>query len=72
MPSFGLTGTQNLNTSAGNYARICSTHTFDDRTATVADAKVAGLSTAGAAQIEHEPAGDRLCDLGAVVILDQR
>ncbi|WP_343709653.1 biotin synthase BioB [Mycobacterium sp.] len=34
----------NLNTSAGNYARICSTHTFDDRTATVAAAKTAGLS----------------------------
>ncbi|MCV7381764.1 biotin synthase BioB [Mycobacterium alsense] len=34
----------NLNTSAGNYSRICSTHTFDDRTATVAAAKTAGLS----------------------------
>lgn len=34
----------NLNTSAENYARICSTHTFDDRTATVAAAKTAGLS----------------------------
>lgn len=34
----------NLNTSAENYARICSTHTFADRTATVAAAKTAGLS----------------------------
>lgn len=34
----------NLNTSADNYARICSTHTFADRAATLADAKVAGLS----------------------------
>ncbi len=34
----------NLNTSAKNYARICSTHTFNDRAATVADAKTAGLS----------------------------
>lgn len=34
----------NLNTSDDNYARICSTHTFDDRTATVAAAKNAGLS----------------------------
>jgi biotin synthase len=34
----------NLNTSAENYAQICSTHTFDDRTATVAAAKAAGLS----------------------------
>ena len=34
----------NLNTSAENYAQICSTHTFDDRTATVSAAKSAGLS----------------------------
>ncbi len=34
----------NLNTSAENYAEICSTHTFDDRVATVSDAKAAGLS----------------------------
>jgi biotin synthase len=34
----------NLNTSAENYQEICSTHTFDDRVATVADAKQAGLS----------------------------
>ena len=34
----------NLNTSADNFAQICSTHTFDDRTATVAAAKTAGLS----------------------------
>lgn len=34
----------NLNTSAENYPKICSTHTFDDRVATVTDAKAAGLS----------------------------
>jgi biotin synthase len=34
----------NLNTSAENYADICSTHTFDDRVATVSEAKGAGLS----------------------------
>jgi biotin synthase len=34
----------NLNTSAENYADICTTHTFDDRVATVNDAKHAGLS----------------------------
>jgi biotin synthase len=34
----------NLNTSAENYADICTTHTFDDRVATVTDAKQAGLS----------------------------
>lgn len=34
----------NLNTSAENYEEICSTHTFDDRVATVSDAKAAGLS----------------------------
>lgn len=34
----------NLNTSAENYARICSTHAFTDRAATVAAAKSAGLS----------------------------
>jgi len=33
-----------LNTSADNYARISSTHSFADRTATVANAKTAGLS----------------------------
>ncbi|MEE3751891.1 biotin synthase BioB [Mycobacterium intracellulare] len=34
----------NLNTSAERYARICSTHTFTDRAATVTAAKTAGLS----------------------------
>ncbi len=34
----------NLNTSADNYAGICSTHTFDDRVETVNQAKHAGLS----------------------------
>ncbi|MFD2415488.1 biotin synthase BioB [Amycolatopsis pigmentata] len=34
----------NLNTSAENYQEICTTHTFDDRVATVSEAKHAGLS----------------------------
>jgi biotin synthase len=34
----------NLNTSAENYADICSTHTFSDRVRTVGEAKTAGLS----------------------------
>lgn len=34
----------NLNTSADNYAEICSTHTFDDRVRTVGAAAAAGLS----------------------------
>ncbi|MDQ2883120.1 MAG: biotin synthase BioB [Actinomycetota bacterium] len=34
----------NLNTSAANYRQICSTHTFDDRVATVGAAQRAGLS----------------------------
>ncbi|MDQ2791375.1 MAG: biotin synthase BioB [Actinomycetota bacterium] len=34
----------NLNTSAANYRQICSTHTFDDRVATVGVAQRAGLS----------------------------
>jgi biotin synthase len=34
----------NLNTGADSYAKICSTHTFDDRVATITDAKTAGLS----------------------------
>lgn len=41
----------NLNTSAQNYARICSTHTSDDRTATVAAAKTAGLSPCSGASV---------------------
>jgi biotin synthase len=34
----------NLNTAEGNYADICSTHTFADRASTVEKAKAAGLS----------------------------
>src|SRR5579875_581012 len=34
----------NLNTSASHYPAICSTHTYDDRVATVQRAKRAGLS----------------------------
>ncbi|MEM6332832.1 MAG: biotin synthase BioB [Planctomycetota bacterium] len=34
----------NLNTSARNYASICSTHTYDDRRDTLAAARTAGIS----------------------------
>jgi biotin synthase len=34
----------NLNTSESRYTRICSTHTYQDRVATVEQAKAAGLS----------------------------
>lgn len=35
----------NLNTSESHYSEICSTHTYQDRVATVATAKQAGLSS---------------------------
>jgi biotin synthase len=35
----------NLNTSEGYHSQICTTHTFDDRIATVKNVKAAGLTT---------------------------
>jgi biotin synthase len=53
----------NLNTSAENYAQICSTHTFDDRTATVAAAKTAGLSPCSGAIFGMGESDDDIVEL---------
>jgi biotin synthase len=53
----------NLNTSAENYARICSTHTFDDRTTTVAAAKIAGLSPCSGAIVGMGESDDDIVDV---------
>ena len=53
----------NLNTSADNYARICSTHSFADRTATVADAKTAGLSPCSGAIFGMGESDDDIVDV---------
>lgn len=53
----------NLNTSADNYAKICSTHTFDDRAATVADAKTAGLSPCSGAIFGMGESDDDIVDV---------
>lgn len=53
----------NLNTSAENYADICSTHTFDDRIATVIDAKTAGLSPCSGAIFGMGESNDDIVDV---------
>lgn len=53
----------NLNTSAENYPQICSTHTFDDRTATVAAAKTAGLSPCSGAIFGMGESNDDVVDV---------
>lgn len=53
----------NLNTSAENYAAICSTHTFDDRVATVTDAKTAGLSPCSGAIFGMGESDDDVVDV---------
>lgn len=53
----------NLNTSAENYARICSTHTFADRAATVAAAKTAGLSPCSGAIVGMGESDDDIVDV---------
>lgn len=53
----------NLNTSAKNYARICSTHTFTDRAATVAAAKSAGLSPCSGAIVGMGESDDDIVDV---------
>lgn len=53
----------NLNTSADNYAKICSTHTFDDRVATIADAKSAGLSPCSGAIFGMGESDDDIVDV---------
>lgn len=53
----------NLNTSADNYARICSTHTFADRAATVGDAKTAGLSPCSGAIVGMGESDEDIVDV---------
>jgi biotin synthase len=53
----------NLNTSAKNYAQICSTHTFDDRAATVAAAKSAELSPCSGAIFGMGESDDDIIDV---------
>ncbi len=53
----------NLNTSATNYSEICSTHTFDDRTATVSAAKSAGLSPCSGAIFGMGESDDDVVDV---------
>lgn len=53
----------NLNTSADNYARICSTHAFNDRVATVAAAKSAGLSPCSGAIVGMGESDDDIVDV---------
>lgn len=52
----------NLNTSESRYAEICSTHTYDDRTATVAKAKAAGLSACSGLIVGMGETDDELVD----------
>jgi biotin synthase len=53
----------NLNTSADNYAQICSTHTFADRAATVTAAKTAGLSPCSGAIVGMGETNDDIADV---------
>jgi biotin synthase len=53
----------NLNTSAKNYARICSTHTFNDRAATVDKAKTAGLSPCSGAIVGMGESDEDIVDV---------
>jgi biotin synthase len=57
----------NLNTSADNYARICSTHTFDDRAATVAAAKNAGLSPCSGAIVGMGESDEDIVDVAVAL-----
>jgi biotin synthase len=53
----------NLNTSAENYAEICSTHQFDDRVRTVNEAKHAGLSPCSGAIFGMGESDDDIVDV---------
>jgi biotin synthase len=54
----------NLNTSSDHYGRICSTHDFDDRRGTVAEAKAAGLSPCSGALFGMGETDDDIVDVG--------
>jgi len=53
----------NLNTSRRFYPRICSTHTWDDRVATIEHVRAAGLSTCSGGIIGMGEEDDDLIDL---------
>jgi biotin synthase len=53
----------NLNTSESRYADICSTHTFDDRVATVRTASGAGLSPCSGMIVGMGETDDEIVDL---------
>lgn len=57
----------NLNTSADNYAQICSTHTFADRAATVAAAKTAGLSPCSGAIVGMGESDEDIVDVAVAL-----
>ncbi|MDN5861206.1 MAG: biotin synthase BioB [Pseudonocardia sp.] len=52
----------NLNTNESRYADICSTHTYDDRVATVEKAKAAGLSPCSGLIVGMGESDDELID----------
>jgi biotin synthase len=52
----------NLNTSESRYAEICSTHTFDDRVATIESAQRAGLSACSGLIVGMGEGDDELVD----------
>jgi biotin synthase len=53
----------NLNTSRGFYPRICTTHTWDDRVETLANARAAGLKTCSGGIIGMGESDDDIIDL---------
>jgi biotin synthase len=53
----------NLNTAASNYGQICSTHSFDDRVATVRHAAGAGLSPCSGVIVGMGESEDELVDV---------
>ncbi len=53
----------NLNTSRRFYPRICTTHTWDDRVATIENVRAAGLSTCSGGIIGMGETDDDLIDL---------
>lgn len=53
----------NLNTAEGNYADICSTHTFADRVATVKAATSAGLSPCSGVIVGLRESDEQLVDV---------
>jgi biotin synthase len=55
----------NLNTSRRHYPAICSTHTYDDRVATVEDTARAGLSTCSGVIIGMGETAEDLVDVAA-------